>query len=63
MNYPNDNLLDNESLLETTYNFRTKLRGSNDEEYQCYLTCADDGNGNDFTTGEPLLTYEEWLAN
>ena len=63
MNYPDDNLLDNESLLETTYNCRTKLRGSNDEEYQCYLTCADDGKGNDFTTGEPLLTYEEWLAN
>ena len=59
----NDTILDNESLLETTYNFRTKLRGTNDEEYQCYLTCSDDGKGNDFTTGEPLLTYEEWLAN
>jgi len=63
MKYPNDNLLDNDSLLETTYNFQTKLRGTNDEEYQCYLNCADDGKGNDFTTGEPLLTYEEWLAN
>ena len=63
MNYPNDNLIDNESLIETTYNFQTKLRGSNDESYLCYLTCADDRKGNDFTTGEPLLTYEEWLAN
>ena len=59
----NDTILDNESLLETTYNCQTKLRGTHDEEYLCYLTCADDGKGNDFTTGEPLLTFEEWLAN
>jgi len=59
----NDNILDNDSLLETTYNCQTKLRGTHDEEYLCYLTCADDGKGNDFTTGEPLLTFEEWLAN
>jgi len=59
----NDTILDNDSLLETTYNCQTKLRGTHDEEYLCYLTCADDGKGNDFTTGEPLLTFEEWLAN
>ena len=28
----NDNILDNESLLETTYNCQTKLRGTHDED-------------------------------
>lgn len=39
----------------------TANRGTNDQEYQIYLDCADDGNGIDITTGEPLKTYEEWL--
>ena len=33
------------------------------ERYECYLLCADDGNGNDITTGKPLLTFDEWLNN
>jgi len=41
--------------------FRTQVRGSNSNEYEIYLACADDGKGNDFTTGKPLKTYEEWL--
>lgn len=41
--------------------WQTQARGTNYDEYEIYLTCADDGNGNDFTTGEPLKTYEEWL--
>jgi hypothetical protein len=46
-------------LLET---FQTKLRGTNDQEYQIYLACADDGKGGDITRdGAPLKTYEEWL--
>lgn len=40
---------------------QTKLRGSNDEEYRLYLDLADDGNGREFMTGNPLKTYEEWL--
>jgi len=41
---------------------RTKLRGTNDQEYQIYLDCADDGNGGDITrNGAPLKTYDEWL--
>ena len=42
---------------------QTKVRGSNNSEYQIYLSCADDGNGMDITTGstKPLKTYEEWL--
>ena len=40
----------------------TKLRGSNESEYEIYLACADDGNGGDITNnGKPLKTYEEWL--
>jgi len=41
---------------------QTKLRGSNDQEYQIYLDCANDGNGGDITrNGAPLKTYDEWL--
>ncbi len=41
--------------------WRTKARGTNENEYQMYLTFADDGSGIDFTTGKPLKTYDEWL--
>lgn len=51
---------DNDALLPNA-NWQTKYRGDNDSEYQIYLSCANDGKGNDFTTGEPLKTYEEWL--
>lgn len=42
--------------------WQTKARGTNDDEYQIYLACADDGNGGDITNNhEPLKTYDEWL--
>lgn len=42
--------------------WQTKCRGTNDAEYQIYLSCADDGKGGDITRGgAPLKTYEEWL--
>jgi hypothetical protein len=45
-------------------NWQTPVRGTNDQEYQCYLACADDGKGGDITrNGAPLKTYEEWLAS
>jgi len=49
--------------MELTYNqaWQTQARGSNDNEYQIYLACADDGKGNDWTTDKPLKTYDEWL--
>jgi len=31
--------------------------------YYNYLDHADDGEGNDITTNQPLLTYDEWLQN
>ena len=47
--------------LEQNDFWQTKARGTNSDEYEIYLTCADDGNGNDFTTGQPLKSYEEWM--
>ena len=48
--------------IELLKTFQTKLRGTNDQEYQIYLACADDGKGGDITRdGAPLKTYEEWL--
>ena len=35
--------------------------GDLEERYQVYLDHANDGKGNDITTGEPLLTFDEWL--
>jgi hypothetical protein len=49
--------------LQTLDTWQTKARGTNDSEYQIYLTFADDGKGGDITrNGEPLLSYEEWLS-
>ena len=47
-----------ETKLES---WQTKTRGTNEDEYQMYLTFADDGSGIDSTTGKPLKTYDEWL--
>ena len=48
--------------LERTEFWQTQYRGTNDNEYQIYLACADDGNGIDITTGKPLKSYDEWLG-
>ena len=48
--------------MEYKADYQTQTRGTNDAEYQIYLSCADNGKGGDITrNGEPLLTYEEWL--
>lgn len=47
--------------LEVMDTWQTRARGSNDSEYQIYLAFADDGKGNEFMTGRPLKTYDEWL--
>jgi hypothetical protein len=42
--------------------WQTQYRGTNEQEYEIYRSCADDGKGGDITRGgAPLLTYEEWL--
>lgn len=39
-----------------------KERGSNADEYEIYLSCANDGHGGDITRdGAPLLSLDEWL--
>jgi hypothetical protein len=41
---------------------QTKYRGSDEQEYQIYLRCANDGNGGDITNnGKPLKSFDEWL--
>jgi len=55
-------LTEDNALLAAKANIRTKIRGTNDQEYQIYLDCANDGKGGDITNGgAPLKTYEEWL--
>ena len=31
------------------------------DRYAIYLSCSNDGKGNDSFTGEPLLTFNQWL--
>jgi hypothetical protein len=56
-------VMESDPNLEREAFWQTRYRGDNDSEYQIYLGCADDGEGNDFTTGKPLKTYEEWLSS
>lgn len=43
--------------------FQTKLRGTHEQEFEIFLTFADDGNGGDITNGgAPLPTFDEWMA-
>ena len=49
------------AVSQITTDWQTQARGTNNQEYQIYLSCADNGRGIDFTTGRPLKTYDEWL--
>lgn len=52
----------NNTVIQTVRDdFQTKMRGTNDQEYQIYLSSADNGYGIDITTGKPLKTFDEWL--
>jgi len=48
--------------LNVNAHWQTKARGSNNSEYQLYLTFAKGSDGNDITTGKPLKTFDEWIA-
>jgi hypothetical protein len=49
--------------LTPNANWQTKQRGTNEDEFDIFLHCADDGKGGDITRGgAPLPTFEEWLA-
>jgi hypothetical protein len=48
--------------LEVSATWQTQARGSNQDEYEIYLACADNGKGGDITrNGAPLATYDEWI--
>jgi len=50
--------------LTPNANWQTAQRGSNDNEYQIYLSFANNGKGGDITrNGAPLKTYHEWLES
>ena len=42
-------------------NWQTKARGSNDQEYEIYLSAVDE-NGL-WLDGKPAKTYDEWLSS
>ncbi|WP_158414134.1 hypothetical protein [Geoalkalibacter subterraneus] len=42
--------------------WQTKTRDTLEQEYQIYREQADNGQGLDIATGEPLLSFDEWLA-
>jgi hypothetical protein len=49
-------------LLDARANHQTRVRGTNCDEYEIYLACADDGQGGDITRGgAPLKTFDEWM--
>jgi hypothetical protein len=52
-------------IQRTPEGYQTRVRGSNESEYEIYLAGSDDGNGMDICTGGkfPLKTYDEWLGN
>ena len=53
---------ENKAIQTVRADWSTQARGSNDAEYQIYLSCANDGRGGDITRGgKPLKTYDEWL--
>jgi hypothetical protein len=55
-------MMQNNDKLLPSDTWQTECRGSNDQEYQTYLACADDGKGGDITrNGAPLKNYDEWI--
>lgn len=50
-------------MNEIEFDSLTNASPSLKNRYEIYLSCADDGQGIDITTGRPLKTFEEWLAS
>jgi len=49
--------------IEYIEGYETQKRGTLEDEYQIYLSCADNGHGGDITNdGLPLATFDEWVA-
>jgi hypothetical protein len=57
-------LMHNGQVIQTTSaDWQTRSRGSNSNEYDIYMSCADDGKGMDRGTGKPLKSYDEWVQS
>lgn len=42
--------------------WQTPIRGTNEDEFEIFLTFAVDENGNDSTrNGAPMPTFDEWM--
>lgn len=53
---------DGNEMLRHELEWQTKVRGTDNQEYQIYLDCADNGKGGDITrNGAPLLSFDEWI--
>jgi len=48
--------------LEQNEFWQTQARGTNSQEYQIYLSGADEETGL-WLDGTPVKTYEEWLCS
>ena len=48
--------------MRKTAFWQTRTRGSDQDEFEIYLACADDGKGLDIISGKPLKTFDEWMA-
>lgn len=49
-------------MMELKENYQTKTRGTNKQEYEIYIACADNGKGGDITNdGKPLKTFEDFV--
>ncbi len=55
--------MDELKINSNSFFWQTKSRGTNEDEYQIYCDCVDNGGGIDITTNEPIKTYEEWLTS
>ena len=50
--------------LNPNDDWQTRTRGKLEQEYDIFVSCADDGKGGDSTNGgRPLPSFDEWLMN
>lgn len=54
----------NIETLTPSASWQTPARGDLCDEYDIYLTCANDGKGGDITNnGAPLKSLQEWMES
>ena len=50
-----------ELFIDEHKDWNVPEHGALRDRYAIYLSCANDGSGNDSLTGEPLKTFDQWL--